>query len=247
MTIRILFTGLFLIILFSPCPALSRPLVLLENGENNILGELPENWRPMAPEELENFALPQAQINNPGRLVSGFRPQAATIDQDSYILVFLFEGDRVTQDQIEKMYSWYESNRKLVQDLMPEQIDTMNIENIEYLQNRWTLITQSRMQSKGKEYTGINGTLFLKEGYLNITCISSADHQQTFSDTYYDFIKTISVPEPLQYATGNTSRSPGNNTSFMQWAANNRERIAGVMLLLAVYSAVFWGKSKVDD
>lgn len=209
---------------------------ILEQGMARIRGLLPDAWQEMPPAEREAFLRQNGKILEPaGKLLNVFHRQSDLPADAPVMFVFYAGADhKVTDEQRDKMYAWFEKNREDVAWLVaPAQVKSMALENIEYLHNRDTIIFDSSVEVDGRKMHGVSGIVFLARGYLNIIGYE-LDGTNRYRGDFYSFIKTLSIPQALKYGSG------VDDTLDLAWFVGHWQRLAGVLLFLVVYGLVFF-------
>ena len=149
---------------------------------------------------------------------------------------------------MQKTYSWFEKNNRLVSGVLPAQVKGMSIENIEYLQDRFTIVFQIRMALEEETLNGMSGIVFLQNGYLTVIGFAGEKDFTEHKKTFYSFISTLFVPPSLHYDFNDPGRIPGLGHAVLNRIIKNWQPISGAFLLLGVYAIVFRrGKRKFGD
>lgn len=231
---------LTLVLLCSGIPVAARAgeVLILEKGPARIRGLLPDSWQEMGLDEREAFLRQNGKMLEPaGKLLSVYHRQSASPDAAPVIFVFHAGAEqKVTEEQREKMYAWFEKNREDVAWLVaPAKVESMSLENIEYLHDRDTIIFDTSVEVGGRNMHGVSGIVFLERGYLNIIGYEIDDSNRYRGD-FYAFIKTLSIPKEFRY--GAEKVAPFD----MAWCIGHWRQLAGACLFLVVYGLVFLPK-----
>lgn len=217
-------------------------------GNSGIYGHLPGGWRQMTPAELEALPLPQGangQEVTPS-LVSGFRLKEETENTGApRVFVQLANmGQRVPEEETQKIYSWLAKNRELGEGIVPDQIRRMTVEDIEDLHGRSTIIFRSRLEMENRVFQTVTGIVFLNTGFLNIVCLAEQSYFSDYDYVFQDFLKDMVIPEDLRYLRARTVKPEDPIHMFLKWVKEYWQRIAGVGLILLVYGLVFHQKER---
>ena len=215
----------------------AKEVVILDNGKQSIRGMLPDTWRKLSDEEIGVYLQQKENLlQSAGQLLSVFQRQKDSSGVAPVLFVFHSAADkRISEEQREKMYAWFEKNREVVQQVTSTSIKNMLLENIEYLHERDTIIFESKIASKDRQMYGVSGIIFLKKGYLNIVGYEF-DGENRFRKDFFSFIKSLTIPREFQYS------SVSRVSSDLAWLINNWQQFAGIFLFLLVYGLVFLRK-----
>ena len=219
----------------------ANQVLLRQTGAASIHGTLPDTWRPMTAAELDLFSQTAAGLGpEAGQPVAGFKLQNGGTAPLSgpFILVLANDGPTVSVAEIQKTYSWFEKNRALTTGLLPAQVSSMKIENIEFLQDRAAILFQTGLQTADKEFSGVGGIIFLRHGYLNIIGLTESRQFSQHAASFYSLIKTIAVPAAQRYERPYLQGGPLLASRASTWLADNWQKILGAVLLVGVYGYV---------
>lgn len=238
---KILFMSLGLLILHCLIVAAARAATvpIFEEGPAYIRGLLPDVWQEMSIDERQVYLRENNKmLNSAGKLLRAFSRQGSTPGKDPVLFVFHSDDNqKVTDQQREKIYSWFEKNRAIAWRVAPVEVKNITLDNIEYLHARDTIIFDITVEVREQPMHGVSGIIFLEQGYLNIIGYEP-DGKSSYHSDFKSFIKTISISKELKYETTNES-----SFSFA-WVVAHWQQIAGTCLFLLVYGLVFLRKEK---
>lgn len=236
---------LFVCLLFScwclPITAGAGEVLLLGKGDASIRGLLPDAWQQLSPAESQRYLRQKDnRLVKAGKLLAAFRRRSGSGSNAAPVLfVFHAAADkRITPEQREKMYAWFEKNRDVASQLAPAEVRSLSLENIEYLQNRDTIIFETAVTVGGHQLHGVSGIIFLARGYLDIIGYET-DGVNRYRDEFYSFIRTLFIPKQFKYHS--TMLDPADVEA---WVIGHWQQIAGASLFLVVYGLVFLWKGK---
>jgi hypothetical protein len=210
------------------------PIPVVGEGAGAIYGQLPPGWRPMTSEELAFFEKNGAAIPlQQGKLITGFLPhEGEALAIGPFILVFEAKSEKpVQQEQFQKIYSWFERGRELVEAL-PAAITGMVIEDIEYLPGTATIHFKSAIKMAGDDFACFSSIIFLRDGYLNIIGLSRRNAETDLKELDA-FANSIIIPEIRRF------RNKQNHEAIFTWVVVNWQRVLGFTLLFSVFAVVF--------
>lgn len=221
-----------------PVAVWAGEVLILAKGAARIHGLLPDSWHEMGHVEREDFLRQNGKMLEPaGKLLSVYHRQSTDSDTAPVIFVFIAGAEqKVTEEQREKMYAWFEKNREDVAWLVaPAKVESMSLENIEYLHDRNTIIFDTSVEVGGRKMHGVSGIVFLERGYLNIIGYE-VDDSNRYRREFYTFIKTLSIPKEFRYGAE-------KEASFdLTWCLSHWRQLVGACIFLVVYGLVFLRK-----
>ena len=223
--------------------AQAKDVFLWEIEGNVVIGSLPEKWLPMDSEELRKFSEKSAGLFQiPGDLVAGFR----LLSEDSaantpYIVVFANKGERVSLEEMQKTYSWFKKNSDFAFSVLPSNVRRVVIEDIEYLQKKFSILFQVRIETEHDVFTNMSSVIFLRNGYLNIACYATEEEFPGYADDFRTLIRRTSVPPTLLYQQADAGVM---HLQIPPWISEHGQKIFGIVLLLSVYGFVFLRRKK---
>jgi hypothetical protein len=203
------------------------------DGRALIRGDLPPGWGQMTAEELGLFETNgKAFLLQQGLLVAGYRADSGDALADGpLILIFEARSEKpVQQEQIQKIYSWFEKQRELVTEILPAAVGRMTIESIEYVPASTTILFQSAIDMDGKDFICTSSIIFTRDGYSVLIGLARKDadsHQEDIST----FMGSVQVPETRRLNLQN-----GQESTASQMLAENWTRVLGLTLLFSVFA-----------
>jgi hypothetical protein len=235
---HILLLMVFLIIVSAPdCRA--EKLLVYQNGSSSIYGSLPNTWKVMTREEISGLAGMKEKLDSPNLdFLAGYR--FATFENVNAMLFVFYvnQPEKVTWEQRQKMFNWFKKNKVMMEGLLPDNIKEFTLENIEYLQNKDTLVFESMVKVDDMDLKGVNGIVFLRKGYLNIFGYVAGGSTQQLADCY-SFIKNLDISPDLQYADKKDAVFDD-----YRWLQGHWQQILGVTIFLMVYGIIFLHRDK---
>ena len=210
---------------------------------------LSDRWRVMTEKELEELSqsITSAGHTKSEKLLTAFQVIAPPDPKSPpYIIIFMQEGARIEMDQIQKMYSWFDNNKKLTSSVLKNSaITPLNIKDIEFSQEVPSIFFQSVQEINNQKYSCVGGITFLHSGYLNI--VGYAEHSifPQYEDDFLSITKHLSIPTSLQYYRPSSASPQKPQKTFSQWLRSNFKRLAGVMIILIVYGITFLKKERL--
>lgn len=224
-------------------PVLAAPVTLWHAGTAAVSSVLPDDWRQMTQEERAEILQNNKAImpDQSGTLVSGFYPGPGETNRDSsYILVFVKDGERVSQEMIQKTYVWLQKNNELVKGMLPAEVNGMQIEDIEYRQDLPSIFFQTRLDMGASIIVGVSAIFFLNNSYLNVVCITNERKFADYKGIFHSFISQVSIPTSLHYAAG---PDPSPATSVIArsraWILANAKPLLGAAIIVGIYILIF--------
>ncbi|MEW6220799.1 MAG: hypothetical protein AB1634_14880 [Thermodesulfobacteriota bacterium] len=208
-------------------------------GAEAITGLVPAGWQALPAEQLAGL-MPPVTPDAAGSvsLAAGFSPHPGTGTlAGPCLLVLVHEGERISEERIQKMYAWFEHNRRLVSGFLPAQVDSVAIEDIEYLPARDTIFFQARVVVDGDPFTNLTAIVFLRSGYLDLVAWVRESELAQYQEAIRGMIDSLQVPQALSYRLPATDRQ---RSPELAWLFEQRWRLLGAALLLLVYGLAFW-------
>jgi hypothetical protein len=223
---------------FFPHTAAGVELVVYQEGDDLIRGYLPESWNVIPEKEVGSFISNKEQLaSEQMKMLAGYRLDGSS-DASAMLFVFYSQpGERISWEQREKMYSWFKGNTGLMSEILPENMQGITLENIEYLQDRDTVLFESKVEIGGTALSGVNGIVFLRLGYLDIAGYTTEGAREPLDD-FYKFIKTLSVSSELQYTQKETLVI--NRKLFQDYW----QKFLGGVIFVFVYGVTFLNKDR---
>jgi len=237
--VSVLFVAMALLV-SSSVQAAERVALWNSDGQE-VAGFLSSDWVRMTQVDLENFVKEGLVSLDQGDLACGFQFKADAGEnlEGAYIFVIVQQGEKIPGEQIQKTYLWFQKNSALMSGVLPSEVSSMNIENIEYRQDKATILFQTKMAMADKLLAGVSGIVFTEQGYINIIAFVEEKKLPDFADQFYSFITTLSLPETLWYRFPESYQASKKQNVFIPWLMSHWERIIGVLLIGGVYGAVF--------
>lgn len=236
---RVLFLLMFFLIFISASYCRAEKLPVYRDGSNVIRGNLPSAWATMTEEDLGALAGMPEQLDSPNmNFLSGYRYASPEKTSAMLFVFYVNSSERVSWEERQKMFNWFKKNRGLMSGLLPENIQEYTLEDIEYLQNKDTLVFESKVKVDGMDLRGVNGIVFLRQGYLNIFGYVAGGSLQQLNDCY-SFIKTLEVSPSLQY-----SKKQASFLDDYQWLQGHWQQILGGAVFVLVYGVIFLHRDK---
>ncbi len=221
---------------FFPYAAAGGELLVYQEGDDLIRGYLPESWAVMTKDEVASFISNKKQLESEKmQTLGGYRLNGISNNSAMLFVFYSQPEERISWEQRQKMYSWFQGNTSLISGIFPDNIQQVTLENIEYLQDKDTVLFESTVKIDGTLLSGVNGIVFLRSGYLDIAGYATAGAEEQLVD-FYSFIKTLSISPGLQYTqkdTGGISR---------EWVVAHWQQILGGMIFILVYGVTFLNK-----
>jgi len=217
----------------------AEKLVVYQDGSSVIYGNLPNSWTAMSEQELSDLmGNDQQAILEKILILPGYR---LVTPENSSAMLFVFyvnRQERISWEKRQNFFSWFKGNKDFMSSLLPDAIDEFSLDDIEYLQNKDTMLFKTKMKVGDTEIRGVNGIIFLRKGYLNIVGYVANGSSQQFND-FYSFIKTLNVSSSLKY-----SKSPVSFIDDYNWLQDNWQKILGGAIFLFVYGITFLHRDK---
>jgi hypothetical protein len=221
------------------------------SDQHVIQGILPEEWRPLAAEELDTLisAIPERVIQQSGKIVSSFQfmseDKREYFSHDPQIIVFAKTDEYVNQDMIQKTYAWLGKNENLLTGMLSDKVDKVGIQNIEYIQKLPAILFQNSLPANDRLLTGLSSIVFLKSSILNIVCLAEEKEFTGYENAFRSFIESIIIPPPLQHDTVIDSQSTTFLREFSALLDRKWQTFLGLFLIIGIYGWVFLtGKEK---
>jgi len=225
-----------LLFFFLPITAVGGELVVYQEGKDLIRGYLPESWSVMTEDEAASFISGKVQlVSEKIKTLAGYRLDGNSEDIAMLFVFYAQPEERVSWEQRQKMFNWFKGNTGLMSGIFPEDMQGVTLENIEYIQDKDTLLFESEVKINGTEVSGVNGIVFLRSGYLNIAGYATEGARDQLGD-FYSYIKTLSVSPGLHYTQKDIG---GINRQLFQ---DHWQQILGGIIFLLVYGATFLKK-----
>lgn len=236
---KLIFFAFWVVYWLLPSMAGAKDVLVYEEGAARILGLLPDPWQEMSAEERQVYLQHNGGIvQSAGRVLNAFHRPTDSDGIEPVIFVFYSaEGQKVTEDQREKIYAWFEKNKAIACLVAPSTVKSMSLDNIEYLHGRDTILFATTLEVEGRQLHGMSGIVFLDWGYLNIVGFENNGEKRYQSD-FDSFIKTLSISQGLKHSA---ALERGN---ILPWCIAHWQQIVGVLLFCLVYGIVFLTREK---
>lgn len=245
---KVIFSLVICLFLFVEHSEGSRPTTvsLWQSDQLVVQGILPVEWSPLSSEELDALisTTPESVTQQSGKIVAGFQcvlgEKRDNFSQNPHIIIFAKTDEHVNQDMIQKTYAWLKKNNDLLAGMVPDRVNKMSIQNIEYKQELPAILFQNSLSVGDNVFTGLSAIVFLKKSYLNIVCLAEENTFAGYETVFRSFIESVSIPPALQHDTVIESQSNTFMSSEISaWVRRQWQPLLGVFLILGVYARVF--------
>jgi len=229
MLIRCLCVFAILLVLV-PFQASGKEVAFSTQKGERISSVLPDSWRALRETELRKYLEGRVPPATGTPLAGYVEPGAA----GNTAILFVFHAlpdTPVAKEQRQKMFSWFKKNRDLLKNMLPAPVSGMTMENLEYIQDRQTILFATKVTMPERELHGVSGIVFMRRGYLNIIGYETDGGEQELP-VLTAFIKNISLPPTLE------DRHSLNGPS-LAWLRDSWQQIIGAGLILGVYAYAF--------
>lgn len=234
MLIRCLYLFFAVLLVLVPVHAQGREVAFSTQKGERISSILPDAWRPLSRTELAEYLegrIPPAT----GTVLAGYVKAGATGNAAILFVFHALPDTPVAREQRQKMFSWFKKNREILKNMLPAPVSGMTLENLEYLQDRKTILFETRVTMPNEELYGASGIVFLRDGYLNIIGYE-VDGARRELPIFVEFIKNISLPPTLE-ARQMSDTSP-------TWLRAHWQQAVGAGIILFIYGYVFLHREK---
>lgn len=225
---------LAILLILAPLQARGGEVSFFTRNGERISSVLPDSWRPLTGDELSRYLegrIPPAT----GTVLAGYVKPGGK-GNTAILFVFHALSDKpVSEEQQHKMFSWFKKNREVLKNMLPAPVSGMTLENLEYLQDRQTILFETIVTMPDQRLHGAFGIVFTRKGYLNIIGYET-DGAQTELPVLVEFIKNVSLPHALEVRQ--------TLDACLAWIWIDWQQIAGAAIILLIYGYAFLHRGK---